>query len=78
MICSRCGAKLKDGAKFCQNCGIAFEEKVIQPNGANNPQIRQNMTQSFLSQRQGANAGRNPGMQYGQQVEQRGSVVQNN
>ena len=22
MFCGKCGTKLKDGAKFCQNCGV--------------------------------------------------------
>ena len=29
MVCSKCGAELKDGAKFCVNCGTPVEETPV-------------------------------------------------
>ena len=32
MKCQKCGSELRDGAKFCDNCGAAVEIKKLCPN----------------------------------------------
>ena len=57
MICSKCGAQLPDGSKFCSNCGCFIEgndtqqESPMQQNTTSNNNINASIRQSMYNEK---------------------------